>query len=98
VFPSVFVFKSDKLPYTALLFAMSDSIALEGLRERTLSNIRRMPAAHDVSPIARYVLENLSVCSPDSSAPILTDDCAPVESLTYQVLRTVRVAAARTHE
>jgi predicted membrane-bound spermidine synthase len=83
-FPSMFVRSRGQMNHTVLAFA----------EPRGLAEVRRdldgAPSA--VSDVAREISRELRPVSPDSGGIVLTDDRAPVEELTRQMMAAARTA------
>jgi hypothetical protein len=82
VFPGILVRSHNQLNHTVLAFG----------EPRSLPEVRRAldAAPTPVAEIAREVSRDLQPFSPDRGAIILTDDRAPVEQLTRQMMAAAR--------
>jgi hypothetical protein len=89
VFPSVFVRSRNEMNHLLLGFAEA----------RSLSDVRTSLAAAPpaVSDIAREVSRDIRPSSHGPDAAVLTDDRAPVEELTRQMMKAARVAGLLPH-
>jgi spermidine synthase len=87
VFGSVYLFSIPDIVSNVLFFCTRQETSMQLLKTRAAAFMSAYPGTGDISPILTVTFNKLTPYTPDRTFPVLTDDHAPIERLTWKVFR-----------
>jgi len=85
VFKSLFIFRNKETPSNVLLFGFNERVTLQEVKDRMMNDFAAKPGRFDIKPILQEVSDMLHEYRYAYDSPILTDNKAPIEQITYRV-------------